>query len=83
MAISSKLKVYLDGQGVSYTTIAHSPAFTMQEIAAASRISGHSVAKSVVVNADERPALAVLPAPSMVDFVSLAELMGVSGATLA
>ncbi len=83
MAVSAKLKAFLDDQGVSYSTHTHPTAFTMQEIAAATHISGHQVAKSVVVNADGRLALAVLPAPAMVDFVALAELMGVSSVTLA
>jgi Ala-tRNA(Pro) deacylase len=83
MAISARLQEYLDDEGVSYETHHHPTAFTTQEIAAASHISGHEVAKSVVIKADGRLALAVLPASAMVDFVALAKLMGASTVTLA
>lgn len=83
MAICSKLKKYLDGQNVSYRTIFHPPAFTMQEIAAASHIPGRMVAKSVVVKANGGMALCVLPATAMVDFKAVASLLGTPEVTLA
>ncbi len=83
MAICSKLKKYLDGEKISYRTISHPQAFTMQEIAAASHIPGRMVAKSVVVKANGGMALCVLPATSMVDFNAVAALLGTAEVTLA
>lgn len=83
MAICSKLKTYLDGEKVSYRIITHPPAFTMQEVAAASHISGSRVAKSVMVKANGGMALCVLPSTSMVDFSAVAALLGAPDVTLA
>lgn len=83
MAVCEKLKEFLEGQGVPYRVIVHPPAFTMQEVAAASGISGYQVAKSVVVRTNGRLSLAVLPAPSMVDLVALGRLMGEAAVALA
>jgi Ala-tRNA(Pro) deacylase len=83
MAICSKLKEFLDERKVFYQTITHPQAFTMQETAAASGISGRSVAKTVVVKSNGTLALCVLPATSMVDFAALNALMGVERVRLA
>lgn len=83
MAICSKLKDFLDSNEVCYKTISHPQAFTMQEKAAVSHISGRCVAKTVVVKANGNIALAVLPATSMLDFNAIAALMGVAKVTLA
>ncbi len=64
----AKLKSFLDGQGVRYVTISHSPAYTAQEIAASAHIPGKELAKTVVVKLDGRVALVVLPASYQVDF---------------
>lgn len=83
MAICSKLKAYLDEEGVAYCTVFHPQAFTMQEVAAASGIPGGMVAKSVVVKADGGLALCVLPATGMVDLLAVAALLGKPEVTLA
>jgi len=62
-----KLRKFLDEQGVSYQTLAHPPAFTAQEIAAAAHVSGKELAKTVMVKIDGRMAMAVLPASTKVD----------------
>lgn len=73
-----KLKQFLDDNQVKYITIAHSPTFTAQEIAASAHIPGQEVAKTVMVTVDGKMAMAVLPAPLHVD---LAQLQAVTGAT--
>ena len=78
-----KLKELLDGQGVKYVCITHSPAFTAPEIAASAHIPGKQLAKTVVVKLDGKMAMAVLPANAGVDFNALAALAGVRAATLA
>jgi Ala-tRNA(Pro) deacylase len=69
-----RLQKFLDEQGVKYTIIRHSAAFTAQEIAAASHISGKELAKSVIVKVDDELAMVVLPAPNLVDWDRLAEV---------
>ena len=67
---------YLDRESIRYTVISHSPAFTAQEIAAASHISGRELAKTVIVRIDGELAMAVLPASYRVDIELLGELSG-------
>ena len=69
----SRLKEYLDQNGVNYIVISHSPAVTAQGIAALAHISGKELAKTVVVKADGQMALAVLPASLHVNLAMLKE----------
>jgi Ala-tRNA(Pro) deacylase len=73
---TERLQKFLDEHRVRYTIVRHSPAFTAQEIAAASHIPGRELAKSVIVKVDGELAMAVLPAPDLVDWDRLAELAG-------
>jgi Ala-tRNA(Pro) deacylase len=70
------LKDFLDRNGVRYAIIAHSPAFTTQEIAARAHISGRELAKTVMVKIDDRLAMAVLPASQKVDLEELQRALG-------
>jgi Ala-tRNA(Pro) deacylase len=74
---------YLDREHIRYTVISHSPAFTAQEIAAASHVSGRELAKTVVLRLDGQLALAVLPASYRVDLELLGELTGADRVALA
>ena len=65
---------YLDHESIRYTVISHSPAFTAQEIAAASHISGRELAKTVILRIDGELAMAVVPASYRVDLELLGEL---------
>lgn len=58
----TRLKDYLDKQGIRYVSIEHSPAYTMQEVAASAHITGKQMAKTVIVELDGKMAMAVLPA---------------------
>jgi Ala-tRNA(Pro) deacylase len=78
-----KLQEFLDKHHVKYVTIRHSPAYTAQEIAAATHIPGREVAKTVMVKLDGRLAMTVLPASYQVDFERLQNAAGVSHAELA
>jgi len=62
----AKLLEYLDEHRVRYVSLKHSPAFTAQELAAATHIPGKEVAKTVVVKLDGTMVLVVLPAPEMI-----------------
>jgi len=70
MSLSS-LREYLDRNGIQYSVISHSPAFTAQGIAALVHVPGQELAKSVVVKLDGELALAVLPASFRIDLTSL------------
>ena len=74
---------YLDREHIRYTVISHSPAFTAQEIAAVSHVSGRELAKTVVLRLDGELALAVLPASYRVDLELLGELTGAERVELA
>lgn len=78
-----KLRKFLDDHKVKYVSIAHSPAYTAQEIAASAHIPGKELAKAVMVKLDGKLAMAVLPAPFQVDFDRLKAGTGASTVELA
>lgn len=67
MAIVAKLKKYLDENKIKYQALKHPVAYTAQEIAAAQHVPGKQVVKSVLVKADDKYVLAVLPAIHLID----------------
>ena len=79
----AKLKSFLDDNGVRYTSLTHSRAFTAQEIAASAHIRGKDMAKTVIVDIDGRLAMAVLPASYQIDFDQLKAVTGASHVRLA
>src|SRR3990167_4969844 len=78
-----KLKEFLDSHKVKYVSMAHSPAFISQEIAAASHVSGKQLAKTVIIKVDGHLAMAVVPANDQVNFAKLREVTGDSSVDLA
>src|SRR5919197_3858618 len=64
---------YLEEHHTPYTLRAHPRAVTAQETAAAIHKPGDTVAKAVIVEADERRWIAVLPATELLDRSRLAE----------
>ena len=78
-----KLKDFLDNQGVKYTVISHSSAFTAQEIAASAHVPGKDMAKTVMVKIDGDMAMAVLPASHGIDFDQLRQAAWAESAELA
>jgi Ala-tRNA(Pro) deacylase len=79
----ARLKELLNSENVKYVAISHSPAYTAQEIAASAHIAGGEIAKTVMVKLDGKMAMAVLPAPKMVDLDQLAQEAGADRAELA
>lgn len=79
----AKLKALLDRNGIDYEIIPHFTAFTAQEAAAAARIPGREVAKTVMVKIDGSMAMVVLEAPDHVDLGRLREIAGAGNAELA
>lgn len=80
---AKKLKNYLDENDIRYVTIRHSNAYTAQEIAAKTHISGRELAKTVMIKIDRKMAMAVLPASYKVDFTLLQEVFGKEKVALA
>ncbi len=71
MAIPASISEFLDRHRARYSVLTHPVAYTAQEEAAAAQVPGHEWAKVVVCIADDRPVLAVIPAPLKVDFERL------------
>jgi Ala-tRNA(Pro) deacylase len=78
-----KVREYLDINKVKYMVVKHSPAYTAQEVAQKTHISGKEVAKTVMVTVDGRMAMVVLPATCGIDFHRLKKLLGVARVDLA
>jgi Ala-tRNA(Pro) deacylase len=80
---NKRIKDYLDSHNVKYIIISHSIAFTAQEIAASVHISGHEMAKTVIIKLDGKLAMAVLPATYKVNFGVLKDIVGSKDVKLA
>jgi Ala-tRNA(Pro) deacylase len=63
MKCRERMEKYLRENGVGFEVKTHSQAFTMQEVAAALHVPGSQVAKVVIVCADDKKVMLVLPAP--------------------
>lgn len=74
--IPARIIQYLHEHDVSFERRPHARAITAQELAAALHVTGYRVAKSVLVEADGRPLIALLPAPESVDQGRLARAVG-------
>ena len=80
---SKKLKEFLDSNNIKYISLKHSLAYTAQEVAAKSHISGKEMAKTVIVRINNKVAMAVLPASYKIDFEALTEVTGSENVSLA
>jgi Ala-tRNA(Pro) deacylase len=80
---ASKLSQYLESHRVRYSTVPHPVAFTAQEIASLTHISGDAIAKVVIAFADERMVMAVVPASRHVDLDRLQRATGARAVCLA
>lgn len=83
MAMVKRLQEFLDSHGVKYEITPHREAYTSQEIAAASHVSGKAMAKVVMVKRGTGMVMAVLPAACKVGVDRLEKIFGMSGVTLA
>jgi Ala-tRNA(Pro) deacylase len=81
--IAEKIKKFLDDNKVKYVTITHSAAYTANDIAHAAHVSGREMAKTVMVDADGRLVMAVLPASKRLSFVEAARVVGGKNVRLA
>ena len=67
---------YLDKEGIQYESSEHRATFTAQQMAAEEHVPGITVAKPVVVKADNKLYMCVLPACHKIDFDMLKEQLG-------
>jgi Ala-tRNA(Pro) deacylase len=81
--IASRLKSYLEHEGVEYRTITHSRAYAARATADAADVSPQDFAKAVIVNVDGRLAMAVLAASEKLDLARLKALTGAKHVRLA
>lgn len=76
MACAATLSAYLRANNVPFTTQQHPPAFTAREFAAATHLPALMTTKVVIVMADEKLVMLVLPAAYRVDFGRVYNLLG-------
>lgn len=70
-----RLERLLRERNVKFKTLVHSEAYTAQEVAAAMHVRGKELAKAVMVKADGKFIMTVLPASLKVDFGKLKEIL--------
>jgi Ala-tRNA(Pro) deacylase len=78
-----QVKEYLDQQKVKYQVCSHRPTFTAQQMAAAEHVPGMDVAKPVIIQADGKYYMCVLPACCKVDLEMLRSALDVGEIQLA
>ncbi len=83
MATATWIKDDLKQRGVPFTELHHPDAYTAQRVAQREHISGHRMAKVVVVFADDRPIELILPASRRVALDRIRELAGTTNVRLA
>jgi Ala-tRNA(Pro) deacylase len=76
MSIPPGLKTLLDESHVSYSTVPHTTTYTAQGTAAAMKVSGKDMAKTLVLKAGEETLLAVLPAAHHANLEKLSSVLG-------
>ena len=75
MTMAKKLQDYLDGEGISYDTVAHHRTATTSQSAQAAHVPGNRLAKSVVVHHEMGYVLAVVPSTHRVELSTLQDVM--------
>jgi Ala-tRNA(Pro) deacylase len=76
MAISSKIKKYLDQQKIAYQVAEHPLAYSASQVAGAQHVPGRQMVKSVIVKDNGSFLMCVLPAIHLVDFEKLQRALG-------
>ncbi len=83
MDCKARLEQYFRENGVGFQAMTHPAAYTAQEVAAAQRVPGKQVAKVVLVLADGKPVMLVMPASYRIDFAKLKRGLGAQEVQLA
>jgi len=77
MPICKKLKKYLDENQTRYVVIAHSRAYTAQEIAANIHVKGKNLVKCVMINGDGKHFMVATSANHRINMDKLKKVLGV------
>ena len=83
MSVSQKIKAYLDKENVGYQVLEHSLAYTAMEIAGSQHVPGRQVIKTVIVKADNKFVMCVLPAIHYIDLYKLQDILKTKNVQLA
>jgi Ala-tRNA(Pro) deacylase len=83
MECKERLERYLRDNGVPFETMTHTQAYTMPEVAAALHVPGKQVAKVVVVKADGKTVMLVIPASHRLSFAQVRALLETKKVSLA
>jgi len=76
MPILGKLREFLESNKVAYSVHSHPTAYTAQEIAALSHVTGRRLVKVVMVKVGDELAMLALPADHRVDLERVQRLLG-------
>ncbi len=80
---AKKLKEFLDENQVKYVTVTHSLAYTARQIAVSAHIPAKEMAKSVILMADDKPVMVVVPASQRVALGRMRKIIGAEAVCLA
>jgi Ala-tRNA(Pro) deacylase len=80
--VTPRLKDLLDTQKIAYRTLPHITTYDAQRTAEAAHVPGHAFAKTVVLRADNRLCMAVLPATDYVHLSALRAGLGAADVSL-
>ena len=83
MAITQRLKDFLDSKQVHYDVLGHQVAYTAPELAHALHVPGKELAKVVVTKVGKQFVMTVLPSTWNVDLTSLTRVFGTKEVRLA
>ena len=83
MTIPQNVTSLLESSGVRYEILKHPQALTAQEVAATVHVTGKEVAKTLVVDADGKYVMAVIPAPHKLSLKSLKDVLAAKEVRLA
>ena len=83
MAIPALIKEFLESHQVPYQFCIHSPAYTAQGLAHVQHVSGKELAKVVMVVADDRMIMTVLPGSHRVNLDRLGQILSARSIRLA
>ncbi len=75
MSIPKKITEFLDSHQILYQHCTHSPAYTAQGLAHVQHVSGKELAKVVMVVADGKMIMTVLPGSHRIELEPLAKLL--------
>jgi Ala-tRNA(Pro) deacylase len=83
MKCRKRMEQYLRDNTVPFEVMAHSEAYTMQEVAAELHVPGKQVAKVVIVKANGKMIMLVVPSPYRLNFAKVRALLGAKKVSLA